>query len=126
MSYTNKSRHFRKIFFNPRVAVFVLTGVGIMFLTFFTKDNPLELGIAAIASIFIGIGVNNFTAIETEQKDERKLTRKTQRAIETLQQIQVKIKKTKGMSATNPQLINAELDEMHDYIELSLQYLEEV
>ncbi len=127
MSYNNKSRHFRKVCFNSRVSVFIFTGVGIMFLTFLTKDNPLELGIAGIASIFIGIGVNNFTAIETEQKDERKLNRKTQRAIETLQHIQVKIKKTKALATSNnnPKLINSELEEMCDYIELSVQYMEE-
>lgn len=126
MSYINRFRHFRKTFFKPRVAGFILTGVGIMFLTFFTNDNPLELGIAGIASIFIGIGVNNFTAIETELKDERKLNRKTKRAIKTLQDIQVKIKKIKGMSVTNPQIINAELKEMCDYIQLCVQYLDEV
>jgi len=126
MSYTNKSRHFRKTFLNPRVVTFILAGVGIMFLTFFTNDNPLELGIAGIASIFIGIGVNNFTAIETEQKDERKLNRKTQRAIQTLQDIQVKIKKIKAQPTNNPELINAELQEMCDYIQLCVQYLEEV
>ena len=96
-----------------------------MFLTFLTKDNPLELGIAGIASIFIGIGVNNFTVIETEQRDERKLNRKTKQAIETLQHIQLKIKKIKGMSAVNPQLINAEMEEMCSYIGLCIQFLDE-
>ena len=125
MSYTNKSRHFRETFLNPRVVTFILTGVGIMFLTFFTNDNPLELGIAGIASIFIGIGVNNFTAIETEQKGERRLNRKTQQTIEALHNTQVKIKKIKGMSATSPQLINAEMEELHDYIALCIQFLGE-
>jgi hypothetical protein len=125
MGYFNGLRHFRKIFFKPQVFIFILTGVGFMFLTFFTNDNPLELGIAGIASIFIGIGVNNFTAIETEQKDERKLNHKTQQAIEALQHIQVKIRKIKGMSATSPQLINAEMEEMCDYIRLCIQFLDE-
>ena len=126
MSYINRFRHFRRTFFKPQVVVFILAGVGIMFLTFLTKDNPLELGIAGIASIFIGIGVNNFTAIGTEQKDERKLNRKTQRAIETLQDIHVKIKKIKALPANNPELIDAELEEMCDYIQLCIQYLEDV
>ncbi len=125
MSYINRFRHFRRTFFKPQVVVFILTGVGIMFLTFLTKDNPLELGIAGIASIFIGIGVNNFTVIETEQRDERKLNRKTKQAIETLQHIQLKIKKIKGMSAVNPQLINAEMEEMCSYIGLCIQFLDE-
>jgi hypothetical protein len=125
MSYSRGFRHFKKIFFQPRVFIFILAGIGIMFLTFFTNDNPLELGIAGIASIFIGIGVNNFTAIETEQKDERKLNRKTKLAIETLQHIQVKTKKIKALTTANPELINAELEEMYDYIQLCIQYLEE-
>ena len=126
MSYFNGFRHFKKVFFQPQVFVFILTGVGCIFLTFLTNDNALELGIAGIASIFIGIGVNNFTAIETEQKGGRKLDRKTQQAIETLHHIQVKIKKIKEMSGADLQLINAEMEEMRDYTGLCIQFLEEV
>jgi hypothetical protein len=97
-----------------------------MFLTFLTKDNPLELAIAGIASIFIGIGVNNFTSMETEQKDERKLTRKKQHAIETLHHIQMKIKKIKTLPTADQNLINTELEEMRDYIQLCIRYLEEI
>ncbi|HET6996484.1 MAG TPA: hypothetical protein VFI06_15925 [Chitinophagaceae bacterium] len=126
MTYIKRFRHFRRAFFKPRVVVFILVGVGIMFLTFLTKDNPLELAIAGIASIFIGIGVNNFTLIETEQKDERRLTFKIQHAIKTLRHVQVKIKKIKSLPATDPSLTHAELEEMLDYIQLCVQYLEEV
>jgi hypothetical protein len=125
MSYIKGFRLFRKVLFKPKVSVFILTGIGFMFFTFLTKNNPLELGIAGIASIFIGIGVNNFTALEIEQKDERKLKRKTQHAIETLQHIKLKIKKINEMSVTNPQLISAEMEEMCDCIELCVQFLDE-
>ena len=64
MSYIKGFSQFRKVFFQSRVFVFILTGVGCMFFTFLTHDNSMELGISGIASIFIGIGVNNFTAIE--------------------------------------------------------------
>ena len=126
MSYLKGFRHFKKLFFKPRVFAFILTGVGFMFLTFFTHDNALELSISGVASIFIGIGVNNFTAEETEQKDEQKLRRKTQQAIKTLVHIQEKIKKIKALTIVNPQLVNVELEEMKDYIELCVQYLEEL
>ena len=126
MSYINGLRHFRNVFLKPRVFIFILTGVGFMFLTFLTNNNPVELGIAGIASIFIGIGVNNFTAIETGQKDELRLQRKTQQAIKTMVHVQEKIKKIQTLVAVSPGLITAELVEMNDYIELCVQYLEDV
>jgi len=126
MSYTKGFRRFSMVFFKPKVFAFILTGVGFMLLTFFTRDNALELGIAGIASIFIGIGVNNFTAIETEQKDEKRLNHKTQQAIKTLLHIQDKTKKVKELATVNPQLISVELEEMNDYIELCVKYLQEV
>ena len=124
MSYVNGFRQFRKVFFKPRVFVFILTGIGFLFLTFLTDNNALELGIAGIGSIFIGIGVNNFTAIETQQADKTKLNRKTQYAIKTLLHVQAKLEKLKTLALGNPQMIRAEIEEMCDYIELSIQYLE--
>ena len=125
MNFSDRFRHIRRGFFKPHVVVYILTGVSIMFLTFLTSDNSLELGISGIASIFIGIGVNNLTAMETEQKDKKRLNHKTHQAIRTLQHIQVKIKMIKELAPTHPQLINAELAEMDDYIDLSTQYLKE-
>lgn len=125
MSYIKGLGQFKRLFFKPRVFVFIFTGVSFMFLTFLTHDNALELSISGIASIFIGIGVNNFTAIETEQKDTQKLHRKTQQAIKTLLHIQGKTRKIKALTADNSQLINLELEEMNDYIELCVQYLKE-
>jgi hypothetical protein len=126
MSYFKEFRHFRRLFLKPRVFIFILTGVGFMFLTFLTNNNSLELGIAGIASIFIGIGVNNFTAIETGQKDELRLQRKTRQAIKTLIHVQEKIKKIQTLAEVNSGLIMAELVELNDYIELCVQYLEDV
>jgi len=125
MSYIKVLGQFKILFLKPRVFAFIFTGVGFMFLTFLTHDNALELSISGIASVFIGIGVNNFTAIETEQKDEQKLHRKTQQAIKTLLLIQRKIKKIKTLTTANPHLISLELGEMNDYIELCIEYLEE-
>ncbi|HTF31695.1 MAG TPA: hypothetical protein VK625_22715 [Flavitalea sp.] len=125
MSYIKGLGQFKTLFFKPRVFAFIFTGVGFMFLTFLTHDNALELSISGIASVFIGIGVNNFTAIETEQKDEQKLRRKTQQAIKTLLLIQRKTKKIKTLTTANPHLISLELGEMNDYIELCIEYLEE-
>ena len=125
MNYLKGFRHFRKVFFLPRVFVFILTWVGFMFLTFFTHENATELEISGIASIFIGIGVNNFTAIETEQQEERKLQRKTLRAVKALVHIQGKVKKIERLAGGDAQLIISELKEMNDYVDLCVQYLEE-
>ena len=97
-----------------------------MFFTFLTHDNATELGISCIASIFIGIGVNNFTAIETEQKDNQKIHRKTNRAVKELVHIQQKLKKIQKMAEPDPSILITELQEMDDYIDLCIQYLEEV
>lgn len=54
-----------------RVFGFIAMGVFTIFLTFFTNDNALELVISGIASVFIGIGVNNYTVVEDREKQER-------------------------------------------------------
>ena len=127
MSMTNLKGFvkFRKILFTPRVIVFILTGIGVMLLTFLTQNNAFELGIAGIASVFIGIGVNNFTAIEAEKKDERRLHRKIQNTIKTLTQIQVKINKTQSFPKDHPEFLLIELQEMSVHIELCIDYLKE-
>lgn len=125
MSYLKGFVDFRKILFTPRVFVFIFIGISVMLLTFFTQNNALELGIAGIASVFIGIGVNNFTVIETELKDERRLQRKMQNTIKTLMQIQEKICKIKNFSKNDPEFYLIELKEMSDYIELCIIYLKE-
>ena len=126
MSYIKGFNQFRKVFSQSKVSVFILTGVACMFFTFLTHDNSMELGISGIASIFIGIGVNNFTAIETELKDEQKIQRKIKRAIKGLVHIQEKLRKIQKMSVTDPAFITTELDEMDNYVGLCILYLEEV
>ena len=64
---------FWQIFFHLQVIGFILIGAAIIFLTFFTSNNALEIAISAIASVFIGIGVNNFSTLETHEQDKRKL-----------------------------------------------------
>ena len=125
MSYLKGLGHFKKLFFKPRVLAFILTGIIFMFLTFFTRDNAIELGISGIASIFIGIGVNNFTAIETEQKDELKIRHKMQSAIKTLVDIQNKINKIESLHASHPEIMRTEMSEMKDYLDLCIHYLED-
>lgn len=57
------------IFRHPRVWTYIFAGICIIFLTFFTNSNAIEIAISAIASIFIGIGVNHFAAMEMHRED---------------------------------------------------------
>lgn len=68
-------KHFQQLcqsFRHPRVYFFIIAGTCIIFLTFFTNNNAFEIAISAIASVFIGIGINNFTSLETYLKNSEK------------------------------------------------------
>lgn len=93
-----------------------------MFLTFLTHNNALELGISGVASIFIGIGVNNYTTIETTLKDEQQLRKQLQFTIHMLHHIKGKIGKIQSKAISNE--VTIELNEMNDYIELCIKNLE--
>jgi hypothetical protein len=60
-------------FSHPKVFVFILLGAAVIFLTFFTDNNALEIAISGFALVFIGIGVNNFSSFETSMKDRERL-----------------------------------------------------
>jgi hypothetical protein len=69
-------KHFHQVwiaFSHPKVFVFILLGAAVIFLTFFTDNNALEIAISGFASVFIGIGVNNFSSFETSMKDKERL-----------------------------------------------------
>jgi len=125
MSYINGCKNFLKILLTPKVIVLILIGTAVMFLTFLTQDNALELGISGIASVFIGIGVNNFTAIETEKKEELRLKLKLQNTINTLIQLQKKVIKIESIAHERPENIMIELQETKDYVALCIHYLDE-
>jgi hypothetical protein len=61
---------------HPRVLIFLLSGIAIIFLTFLTTNNALEIAISGIASVFIGMGVNNYSMIENHLKEERVIKKK--------------------------------------------------
>lgn len=125
MTFFNGLKHFLKILMTPRVIVLIIIGTAVMFLTFLTQDNALELGISGIASVFIGIGVNNFTAIETEARDERRLQQKLQHTISIITQLQKKVVKTQNIPLDHRENVTVELQEIKDYVELCLHYLNE-
>lgn len=81
---------FWKTFKNPGVILFVVLGTGIIFLTFLTDDNALEIVISGVASIFIGIGINNFSSLETRNKDAGIINRKVKHSLQVLDMMDLK------------------------------------
>ncbi|MBX9783494.1 MAG: hypothetical protein K2X48_09395 [Chitinophagaceae bacterium] len=91
----NRFIHFLKLFFSARVFIFIVLGAAVIFLTFFTHNNALEIRISGIASVFIGIGVNNFTAHETRQRDMEQRKYRSCTLLKTLALAENKIIQTK-------------------------------
>lgn len=77
-------KKFRQTFFNPRVFIYIFIGSGIIFFTFLTDNNALEIVISGLASVFIGIGVNNYSILDTREKDNLKIKSKIGHALKTM------------------------------------------
>jgi hypothetical protein len=119
--------HFRKFWQNfskPYVFVFILIGTGVIFLTFLTNDNALEIAISGFASVFIGIGVNNYTSSQTHYKDERIIKRKAEHALQLLKITEDKITCIKDeMIAGDNEEAQKDFRELTEYIHLLKQLL---
>lgn len=88
---TQQVKKFWQAFSRPQVFIFILIGSGVIFLTFLTKDNAIEITISGFASVFIGIGVNNFTSDQTRHKDELAIKRKVAHALRMVTLVEEKI-----------------------------------
>ena len=120
-------QHFRKIFFHPSVFIFILTGTAIIFLTFLTDNNALEIAISAIASVFIGIGVNNLTSFETHSKDEQKLKSKMGHTLKVMEIAQSRIKIIhQELNKENCSKMKVELAELQQILNLSIGLIKDV
>jgi hypothetical protein len=123
------NKHFSKFwqaFIHPRVIIFILIGTGIIFLTFFTDSNGLEIAISGIASVFIGIGVNNLSAIETHWKDEQKLKEKVGLSLKVMNMVKSKIDRLHFEIKTgNCRGIQTEFEELNQFIDLGIQLIKE-
>lgn len=115
-----KIKRFWGIFILPRVFVYLLIGIAVIFLTFFTDNNAAEIAISAIGSIFIGIAVNNFTAVETSQNDIKKFASKAEYSKEMKGIINDKIGKLyNNVGKINNYQLKEELEELHKLINFS-------
>ncbi len=123
MSYMKK---FRVVFFKPGVIGFILLGVSFMLFTFFTQNNAMEIAISGIASIFIGIGVNNFTSFETRIKDEKKIHDKIRNSLLILELASSKVTKLHNMIAgENFDYLNTDVNEIQKFVDLSARLIKE-
>ena len=119
-------QHFRQSFFHPRVFIFILAGTLIIFLTFLTNNNALEIAISGIASVFIGIGVNNLSSLETHLKDEQKLKSKIGHLLKVMEITKSQITRLYN-EAGNESCSNmkGELAELEHLVNLSIQLIKE-
>lgn len=122
MNYMKNFRKHIKIIADRRVAFFLLIGVAVMFLTFLTHDNAVEIAISGIASIFIGIGVNNFSSIEAKSITEIRLQKKLDHSLRILS---LADKKVQQMYRLNDGELHADIHELHEFIKISMELIKE-
>lgn len=101
MKLDKQIRVFLRYFFHRRVFIFILIGTAVIFLTFLTNKNAVEIAISGIASVFIGIGVNNFSAFETHLKDEQQIKSKMGHILMLMSLVQDKVKQLNKESISN-------------------------
>ncbi len=119
-------RHFWQTFFHPRVYQFIIIGTGIIFLTFLTANNALEIAISGIASVFIGIGVNNFSSLETHYRDEQTIKAKVGHSLKVLEMANAKIENIQtDLYSGNDQQVVADFEQLKKFMSLMTQLLKD-
>ena len=91
MKITNYFPYFGKSFFHPGEYLFILIGIALILLTFSSNNNALEIAISGIASVFIEIGVNNLTTLETQSKEGQKIKSKMEHTLNLMRMAQTRI-----------------------------------
>jgi ABC-type uncharacterized transport system permease subunit len=91
----------------------------VFFFTFLTHDNAIEIVISGVASVFIGIGVNNYSSFETHIKDEQQMQSKLRNALDMMDLIQMQSHRI--LEETN----NGQMVELNKMIAICKRMLEE-
>lgn len=126
MALKNHFYKFWQAFTHPRVIIFILAGTAVIFLTFLTNNNALEIAISGIASVFIGIGVNNLSTIETHLKDEVKMKSKITHSLKVMEITRSRIKGIHHqLNKDNAIKMKEELGELEQIISLSIGLIRE-
>jgi hypothetical protein len=112
-------------FSHPKVFVFILLGAVVIFLTFFTDNNALEIAISGFASVFIGIGVNNFSSFETSLKDRKRLKAYIDHSRQMLQMTKSKINRLQSEFCDGKN-DNEGLVEIEKLISLHISFIDQI
>lgn len=83
----------------------MVVGIMVISFTFFTDSNAMEIAISAMASVFIGIGVNNFSALETHYKDVKAEEVNARKVLALLHKMEVRVSVLEmHMSRSDPRM----------------------
>jgi len=124
MKLNRQNRFFQRNFFHPQVSFFVVTGICVIFLTFLTNDNALEIAISGIASVFIGIGVNNFSSLAIRINDNQIFKNKLGHSIEMLRMVKSQIAIISAeVKQGKYHNVNPKFDELEKFMDLSIKIL---
>ena len=121
-------KHFHQFwiaFSHPKVFVFILLGAAVIFLTFFTDNNALEIAISGFASVFIGIGVNNFSSFETSLKDRERLKSYVNHSKQLLQMTRARISKLPSEVPVGEN-VREKLDEIENLVSLHISFIDQI
>lgn len=111
---------------HPRVFIFMLLGITIIFLTFISSNNAVEIAISGIASVFIGIGVNNYSTIENHLKEERRSKMKTGQSAHILRVTDTMIEDLHAeVDSLKEENIKSAFEKVQRFIRLGIQLMEE-
>jgi hypothetical protein len=126
MKVNKHLRIFLQNFFHPQVYIFIFIGAAVIFLTFLTNNNALEIAISGIASVFIGIGVNNLSSLETRIKDEQKLKRKIRHTVKIMELLESRVNQN-IIHARNGQyeIVKTEPEELQKFIQVSIELVKD-
>lgn len=110
----------------PKVFGAIIFGMGVMTLTFFTDNNALEIAISGIASIFIGIGVNNFSIYQTHAADEKTVYEKIDRSLIIMEIVKKKINKLNNFPEIKiDTILKSEISEINQLITLGIKLMKD-
>jgi hypothetical protein len=111
---------------HPRVLIFMFSGIAIIFFTFLTSNNALEIAISGIASVFIGIGVNNYSTIENHLKEERIIKKRMGQSAHILRVTHTMINDLNtNTRASEKENLKVEIEKIDRFIKLGIQLIEE-
>ena len=96
-----------------------------IFLTFLTENNALEIAISGFASVFIGIGVNNFSSFETLLKDRERLKSYVDHSKHLLQITKTKISKLQN-EVSDRDNVKEGLIDIENLVSLHISFVDQI